>query len=296
MFRAGAVSGFLLALVATSALAQSAAQAPANDVPLFAERGPMQAAHDHLYAILWHQTSAEFEGAARMAYAMARISLDRALADPTHTAAEEQKGDFSKLPPAIITDVDETILDNGPFQGTLMKDQPDRPAQTWAAWVERAEAKAIPGAAEFIRYAQEKGVTIFYITNRNSEKESATRKNLEAIGAKLPANFDTVFLDRERPEWRSDKSLRRAAAATTHRIVLVMGDDFGDFTSSYNKPAAERRQVATQEAARWGRDWIMIPNPIYGSWDNALNNFNFRLPMEERRRMKWDAVRTAPKN
>lgn len=286
------VSAALVVLSAATVAAQTSSSPKApSDVSAGTVPEP-SAGNDHLNAILWHQSSAEFEATSRTAFAMARIALDQALRDKSRSALPGQKGDLASLPPAIITDVDETVLDNGPFQGTLMKEQPARPAQAWSEWVEKAVAKPIPGAVEFIRYAQDKGVTIFFITNRNSEKEAATRKNLADIGVKFPADFDTVFLDRERPEWRGDKALRRAAAATTHRIVLLLGDDFGDFTSSYNKPTGERRAVATAEAARWGRDWIMIANPIYGSWENSINNFNFRLPPAERRQMKWDAVRT----
>ncbi|MBM3513468.1 MAG: 5'-nucleotidase, lipoprotein e(P4) family [Alphaproteobacteria bacterium] len=285
----------LLCVVASGlAQAQNAPAVPSDTAPFASvER---VTGHDHLNAIAWHQSSAEFEATARMAFAMARVALDAALKDKTRSALPDQqsKGGYADLPPAIITDVDETILDNGPFQGTLMKEQPQRPAGVWADWVELAIAKPIPGADEFLRYAQDRGVTIFFITNRNSEKELATKKNLEAIGIKFPSDFDTLFLDRERPEWRGDKALRRAAAATTHRILLLLGDDFGDFTSSYNKPTADRRAVAQAEAVRWGRDWIILSNPIYGSWENALIEFNFRMPPAERRKMKWDAVETAP--
>lgn len=285
-----AFRALILALVSDAAFGQATPQ-PVTDVPATAVPEPA-AANDHLNAILWHQSSAEFEATARTAFAMARIALDAALADKSRTALPDQRGDIVNLPPAIITDVDETILDNGPFQGTLMKEQPARPAMAWADWVEKAIAKPIPGADDFIRYAQNKGVTIFFITNRNAEKEAATRKNLADIGVKFPTDFDTVFLDRERPEWRGDKALRRAAAASTHRILLLLGDDFGDFTSNYSKSTADRRAYAATEASRWGRDWIMLANPIYGSWENAINNFNFRIPPAERRKMKWDAVRT----
>jgi acid phosphatase len=253
------------------------------------------APNDYLNAVLWHQTSAEYEAAARTAYAMAKIALDRALADPGHTAAEEQSGDFARLPPAIIMDVDETVLDNGPYQGSLVKNQGrERPADMWARWVEAAIAEPVPGADDFIAYAQAKGVTVFFITNRNAEKEAATRRNLARIGAVLPDDLDTVLLEREKPEWRNAKSSRRAQAAETHRILLLLGDDLGDFSGHFNKPAPERKALARQDAARWGRDWIMIPNPMYGSWEMAAINFAFRQPVEVRRQMKYDAIETAP--
>lgn len=270
---------FACLLFAHPVLAQSPAPAPKSLIP----------EDDRLNAVLWTMSSAEFDASSRMAFVMARTALDAALANPTHSAALEQTGDVSGLPPAIIVDVDETILDNGPYQVRLMRETKIRPADLMSIWVEEASAKALPGAAEFVAYAQSKGVTIFYITNRNSEKEAATRKNLAAIGATFPENIDTVLLEFEKPEWRGDKTSRRAFAASTHRILLVIGDDFNDFVSARTS-LADRRTVAAREASRWGRDWIMIPNPMYGSWEGASINFNFRAPPDERRRMKHDLL------
>ncbi|MBL8630345.1 MAG: 5-nucleotide phosphatase [Rhodospirillaceae bacterium] len=246
---------------------------------------------DRLNAVLWQLTSAEYEGATRTAFAMARVALDKALKDKKHTAAIEQTGKFAKLPPAIIFDIDETVLDNGPNQVRMMLDTKTRPAELMARWHERGVAKPVPGAVEFIEYAQSKGVTLFFITNRNAEKEDGTRKNLEAIGVKLPATVDTVMMEHEKPEWKFDKGLRRATVAKDYRVVLVVGDDYGDFTSVWNKPTDERRKDAETEAARWGRDWILIPNPIYGSWENAAIKFNFRAPPDERRKIKHDTLK-----
>ncbi|MDX2222916.1 MAG: HAD family acid phosphatase [Rhodospirillaceae bacterium] len=284
----------LLALSPIAAAAQEPATgtAPSGAAPADTIEVPP---NDYLNAVLWYQTSAEYEAAARTAYAMAKIALDRALADPSHTAAEEQTNAFSNLPPAIIMDVDETVLDNGPFQGSLIKNEGgERPADMWARWVEAAIAVPVPGADDFIAYAQAKGVTVFFITNRNAEKEEATRRNLAKIGAVMPADLDTVLLEREKPEWRNAKSPRRAQAAETHRILLLLGDDLGDFSGHFNKPAPERKALARQDAARWGRDWIMIPNPMYGSWEMAAINFAFRQPPDVRRQMKYDAIETAP--
>jgi 5'-nucleotidase (lipoprotein e(P4) family) len=263
-------------LVGRSAMAQGAPAIPGDD---------------RLNAVLWTMTSAEFEAASYMAYAVAKTQLDAALKDKSRTAALEQTGEYRKLPPAIIMDIDETVLDNGPYQVRLMNDAVTRPADLMATWVEEATAKPLPGVVEFIKYAQSKGVTIFYITNRNAEKEAATRKNLAAVGAHFPEAIDTVMLEREKPEWTGDKSSRRAAAAATHRILLLLGDDFNDFVTAQRLPASERRATAEREAVRWGRDWIIIPNPMYGSWEGASINFQFRSPVEERRRIKHETLK-----
>ncbi|MBL8644166.1 MAG: 5-nucleotide phosphatase [Rhodospirillaceae bacterium] len=274
---------FTLALACALSSGLAAAQETTPEPPVAHE--------DRLNAILWQMSSAEYEGAARTAYLAARLALDDALKDKTRTAAPEQTGDVSKLPPAIIMDIDETVLDNGPVQVHMLLDAKTRPGELMSHWFDRAVAKPTPGAVEFIQYAQSKGVMIFFISNRNADKEAATRRNLEAVGVKLPADIDTVLLEKERPEWQRDKGLRRAEVVKTHRVLMLVGDDFGDFVSAWNKPSPERRAVAAEHSARWGRDWIMLPNPMYGSWENAAINFNFRATPAERLRIKRDTLK-----
>src|SRR5262245_55231501 len=74
-------------------------------------------ANDTLNAVLWMQRSVEYKANTLGAYALAQIRLDQALADKNWTAAPaEQKGAYQDLPPAIIMDADETILDNSGYQ------------------------------------------------------------------------------------------------------------------------------------------------------------------------------------
>ena len=124
---------------------------------------------------------------------------------------------------------------------------------------------------EFARYAQSKGVTIFYVTNRYVDVEAPTRENLSRLGFPLDAATDHVLTRKERPEWAaSDKTSRRQFVARTHRVLLLIGDDFNEFVSAAGKTAEERAQLNAQHASRWGLRWIMLPNPTYGSWEAAL--------------------------
>ncbi len=149
------------------------------------------AAHENLNAVLWLQTAIEFEASAVQAYRLAQLQLDAALSDPSWTAALEQQGDASKLPPAVIVDIDETVLDNSYYQARLIRDNAVFATPTWDAWVAEARATAIPGAVEFSKYAATKGVAVFYVSNRTANLEEATRKNLAALGFPLPATAST---------------------------------------------------------------------------------------------------------
>lgn len=229
------------------------------------------ATHENLNAVLWMQTSVEFEATALQAYRLARLQLDAALANPKWTAALEQHGDYSRLPPAVIVDVDETVLDNSYYQARLVRDNAVFATPTWDAWVAEGRATAIPGALDFSQYAATKGVTIFYVSNRTANLEESTRRNLTALGFPLTDGVDTVLVRGERPEWSaSAKGPRRQFVATNYRIVMLIGDDLGDFVVDASGTAAERHARAAPQAAWWGVRWIMIPNPTYGSWERAL--------------------------
>ncbi|HVR43830.1 MAG TPA: 5'-nucleotidase, lipoprotein e(P4) family [Thermoanaerobaculia bacterium] len=227
--------------------------------------------HRLLNAVLWIQTAAEYRALALQAFNSARTALDRALADPTISAAPEQLSPDTSLPPAVIVDVDETMLDNSPFEARLILSGGSFNAQNWTAWVDERNAPAIPGALEFARHAASRGVTIFYVSNRDAEHEAATRDNLRSAGFPLSAEIDTVLLRGERPEWAtSEKSDRRRSVARGFRVLLMIGDDLGDFLPGVRVSRDERLDKIRPYESWWGTRWFVVPNPMYGSWEGAL--------------------------
>jgi acid phosphatase len=254
-----------------------AAPAPAQEPP----------ANDLLNAVLWMQRSVEYKASTLTAFALARVRLEQALQDPSWTAApKEQTGAYQSFPPAIILDVDESIIDNSGYQAWMtLKDMLFDP-KTWNAYVNTVTSLAIPGAVEFAQYADARGVKVFYISNRTAEEEPATRKNLEKLGFPLGGTVDTMLMTRKQPDWGSAKGTRRAFIAKSYRVLLNVGDNFGDFVDEYRGTEADRLKVMEQHKDRWGREWIMIANPSYGSFESAPFNHDFKLSASERRKAK----------
>jgi 5'-nucleotidase (lipoprotein e(P4) family) len=240
--------------------------------------------HENLNAVVWMQTALEYEASALQAYRLAERQLDEALRDPSWTAALEQTVAASTLPPAVILDIDETVLDNSPFQARMVRDNTAYAEDSWSGWVHEKAAPAIPGAKAFTDYAAKKGVTVFFISNRTAAAEPATRANLEAQGFVLDAHLDTVLMRGERPEWvSSPKGPRRAHVAASYRVLLLIGDDLGDFVVNAAGTPDERRTRTAANADWWGRRWIMLPNPTYGSWERAVIGAD-RDPIDAKRR------------
>lgn len=260
-------------LSAAAALLVTAACAAASrpPAPPAAPSARSAAPHENLNAVVWMQTALEYEAASIQAYRLAQLQMDAALREPAWTAALEQRGDAAKLPPAVIVDVDETVLDNSYYQARMIRDRTEYSTQTWDPWVLEARATAIPGALEFARHATANGVAIFYITNRTANLEEATRRNLTALGFPVDTKTDTLLTRGERPEWQaSAKGARRAHVGATHRVLLLIGDDLGDFVVDPAGSVTDRQSRTAPQADWWGRRWIMIPNPSYGSWERAV--------------------------
>lgn len=275
----------VLLIVVAGCAARTQPQTPASPTPAASVSAP----HENLNAVLWVQTALEYEATTLQAYRLAQLQLDAALADPSWTAALEQTGDASKLPPAVIVDIDETVLDNSYYQARMIRDNTAYSEATWGPWVMEARATAIPGAVEFAQYAAKKGVTIFYVSNRMAPLEEATRKNLAALGFPLSSDVDTVLSRGERKEWSaSAKGPRRAYVASTHRILLLIGDDLGDFVVDASGTQEERRSRTAAQEEWWGRRWIMLPNPTYGSWERAIVGSESDHIAARRRALKYD--------
>jgi len=238
---------------------------------------------ERLHSVLWVQTSAEHWAVSRQIFAAATNGLVAARDDSSWTAIIDARID-RPLPPAIIIDIDETVLDNsGHTARAILARRPFR-SDTWRQWVAEASAPALPGALDYLRHADELGVVVMYLTNRHVDKEPATRINLAAVGAPMREDIDTVLTRDEKAGWGRDKITRRAWISERYRVLQVIGDDLHDFVSLPDGVSADERiAIADRYVDRWGRYWFLIPNPMYGSWEKALMQDGrsiYQSPME----------------
>lgn len=248
--------------------------------------GPVPA----LDATAWVQGSAGWEASARQTYRLASHELDRALADSSRTALLDPPEGYRSRPPAVILDVDETVLDNSPYQARLVLSGDEFAPDTWGSWVREEAAEPVPGALAFTRAADERGVAVFYVTNRDHRLESATRANLRQMGFPLPEEGDRLLTQDEREGWGSDKASRRAHVARDHRVLLLFGDDLNDFVSGSRASTEAYDRLRERHADRFGRDWFMLPNPTYGTWERAVTGFRSDLSPSEAIRVKLESL------
>jgi 5'-nucleotidase (lipoprotein e(P4) family) len=240
---------------------------PASTAPTAPQARALRDTHEMLDGVLWMQTSAEYAAIASATYDRAAATLSAAIEDRSWTAALEQTGPYADLPPAVILDLDETVLDNSRFQGQLVLDRGTYQPAAWSDWVSRAEATLVPGAKEFIDAAARSNVRLFFVTSRTLAEEPDTVRNLRDLG--LDVTPDEV-LSKGEGDGSSDKSGRRALVARSHRILLLVGDDLGDFVSSAGLSPTERLSLVREHREWWSTRWVLLPNPLYGSWERAL--------------------------
>jgi acid phosphatase len=264
------------------------AQSTSSPVPVAAPP-PGPAANDNLNAVAWTQTAVEHDLIYREVYRQAGEKLLLALKDRDWDALprDERKNQARGLAPAVIVDIDETVLDNSPYQARLVRDGKSFDEFSWSQWCREKAAKAMPGALEFARLAARHGVTVFYLSNRAQDLNAATLDNLRAEGFPLAAD-EIVFLGLGTvvdgcEQVGSAKGCRRGLIGRRHRVLLQVGDQLGDFVDVLaNTPQGRRDALATY--ADWiGQRWFVLPNPTYGSWESALFNNEWSKPERERR-------------
>lgn len=217
-------------------------------------------------ATLFMQKAAEYRALAYQAYNLARWQLD---ADFDKKNVKKLPKTEQKKPRAIMVDIDETVLDNSPNQAFQIKNRTPFNNKDWLAWVEMRKAKAIPGAVEFLNYANSKGVKVFLVSNRNEVERQATVENLKSVGI---ANIsDDKMLLRVKD---SSKEERRHLILQKYRIVMSIGDNLDDHSSVFEKrPVAERFAETDKAKELFGKQYIMLPNAMYGTWESAIYEY-----------------------
>jgi 5'-nucleotidase (lipoprotein e(P4) family) len=214
------------------------------------------------WALLWQQQAAEYKALCFQAYNIAKLRVDEAVKQPT------------AKPFAIVTDIDETLLDNSPYDAKRAINNQDFTSATWKQWTAKGIADTVPGAPAFFKYAASKGIEVFYITNRDEDERAGTLKNLSRYN--FPNADDGHLLLKGSS---SSKESRRQNVLKTHDIILLCGDNLADFDALYdNKPSVQNRAEATEKLMQqFGNRYIVLPNPSYGDFEGAWFNFNYKL-------------------
>ncbi len=225
-----------------------------------------------LMAVAWYQYSAEMEALYYQGFNIASQRLDEAVA-----------ADTTGKPLAIIVDIDETMLNNSPFEAVILNGGNFQSG--WSNWVAGSNAKALPGALEFVKYAQSRKADIFYITNRTDIERAATLKNLQNEG--FPYADDYHLLTRGDLSFSngntSSKEGRRLKVAEKYEIALLIGDNLNDFSVVFeDRKANNGKDAVGQNRLLFGKKFIVLPNPIYGAWEKPLVDFREGLSEDEK--------------
>jgi 5'-nucleotidase (lipoprotein e(P4) family) len=219
--------------------------------------------HDHhshsrgenptLYATLYQQQAAEYRALCYQAFNLASMYM-----------AQEIKAGHEK-PLAVVVDIDETVLDNSPYQAAAILGGFGYPVR-WDEWMNEANAWAVPGSLEFLLEAEKAGVAVFYVTNRKEEYREATLRNLESMG--FPYASNEYLLMRTAG---NEKEERRNQIREKYHIALLAGDNLGDFDAAFETDDAGERMLQTDFYKKsFGTKYIVLPNAVYGHWVDVL--------------------------
>jgi 5'-nucleotidase (lipoprotein e(P4) family) len=253
-------------------------------------------ADDNLNAVAWSQTALEHDLVYLETYRSAQSQLLAALKDKNWDAlpSDDRTTPYQGLKPAVILDIDETVLDNSPYQARLVRSGSEYNEADWAKWCKEERARALPGAVEFTQFATRHGVAVIYISNRAQDLDQATIDNLRKMG--LPVSGPDAFLGlgtglRGCDQVGTEKSCRRRLVGQHYRVLMQFGDQLGDFVSVLSNTDGGRAQAMAPYTPWIGSRWFVLPNPTYGSWEPALFNNEWSTPRDQRRQQKINALR-----
>ena len=214
-------------------------------------------------AVAWKRASAEYEALYHQGFNLARMHVERRLQE-----RRAQKADPDVLPVAVIADLDDTVLDTRDYWRELIDAGIDFfDDARWDAWVAKNRARSSPGAWEFLTFCESEKVQVFYITSRDQgERTMALALNQLKTAAMPYADAEHVTVIKD-----SDKEPRQVAIKQKYDVVVLLGDNLNDFRRYYYvTDRDERLRRMNEDAAQFGRKFILFPNPTDGHWVRAI--------------------------
>jgi len=225
----------------------------------------------------WFQKSAEMRACFYQAYSLAELRLRQHL--------ENYKGE---KPAAVVLDIDETILDNSPFEKRLIDDGTLYTSELWKAWTDKKSAEALPGALEFTQKATEMGVQVIYISNRKVNMLESTIENMKELG--FP-NADPHFVYLRGMEKSGNKTERREKVMAKYEVLLFIGDNLTDLSEIFShRNSTLGFKLVDQYQKGFGDKFIILPNPMYGEWEEAIYKNDYSIAPEKKRALRKEIL------
>ena len=213
-----------------------------------------------LFSSIFQQRAAEYRALCLQGYNIAKMRIESYVAQ-------------TEKPKAIITDIDETILDNSPYAVHQAYSGLEYTTATWYEWTDQSAADTMPGASAFLKYVASKNIQVFYITNREDKERASTLKNLKRFD--LP-NADEIHLYTKLGT--SSKEVRRQQVMDRYEVVLLMGDNLADLNILFDKKTEDERKKNTDIlAGEFGKKFIVFPNVNYGDWESSMYKYDYKL-------------------
>lgn len=234
-----------------------------------------QLADQSVLALNWFQQSGEYQALTHQAFNSARLAFDQAKVAPGKKKA-------------VVVDLDETMLDNSPYSGWQAQQGQPFAAATWAKWSQAQQAGAVPGAVQFARYVNSHQGTMFYVSNRKQAEYAATLANMQKLGF-TGMSEKTVLLSGD----TSNKQARFDAIKNAgYDIVVYAGDNLNDFgAATYHKDNAQRRAFVADNQSKFGTEFIVLPNPLYGDWESGMAQDYNKLTPEQKLQIRQRAIK-----
>ncbi len=242
------------------------------------QNGTARLSDQSTLSVLWYQHSAEARALCYQTYNLARLRLQSMLQEHPNPAAL-----------AVVLDVDETVLDNAPYQARRIQTGTLYP-EGWPEWVGLAIAEAVPGSHSFLRYADSAGVNIFYVTNRHESLRESTLKNLQRAGFPQ-ARTDHLLMKTD----TSSKEPRRQIIRSEYEIALLIGDNLNDFSDAFaGNHSADRIRAVDSMSTEFARRFILFPNPMYGAWEGTIYEGQWDRSADDKLDMRHSRLKGYP--
>lgn len=236
--------------------------------------------HKLVQATIYQQSAAEKDALVYQAYNLAKRQLDINI----------ENADKSK-PLAIISDIDETLVDNSLVYGDFISHNLDYPNEDWRKWQASGKAQALKGSLDFMNYANERGLEIFYISNRPERLLSITVDNIRAKG--FPLKDESHILLRTDTH---SKQARREIVMKDFNVIMLLGDNLGDFTDIFDGVSIEKRKALLDKIkSNIGTKYIILPNVLYGRWLSSIGKSYNELTADEKYLVLLDKIQRPEK-